>query len=208
MALDAKRRQKKLARKVAKRKTALVQKKQGAGMPASLARAPLYRCYAMEPGSDVGMGMGMGDVIVSRRLSDGSIAAGVFLLDLDCLGVKDAFLRQLTPQAFDELVASLGTSHSLIPVEAACARKLVEGAVAFAAELGFEPHKDYDAARRVLGDVDPAECTREFSYGRDGKPLYVPGPSDSPARIREVMATLERRVGAGNYDYLKGEPVS
>lgn len=87
-------------------------------------------------------------------------------------------------------------------IHPSCARKLVESAVTWAESIGFSPHKDYKSAKKIFGDIDAATCPREFEFGKDGKPFYVSGPNDSPAFVRKVVNTLERRVGAGNYDYL------
>ena len=40
----------------------------------------------------------------------------------------------------------------------AYARKLVEGAMADARDLGFDPHVDYRIAKAIFGDVDAAAC--------------------------------------------------
>src|SRR5205823_995245 len=84
----------------------------------------------------------------------------------------------------------------------ACARKLVEDAVAYAAKLSFAPHPDYKAACRVLGGLDAGGCETVFTFGQDGKPFYIQGPHDSPAFAQRVMNSLASRCGEGNYHYI------
>lgn len=84
----------------------------------------------------------------------------------------------------------------------ACARKLIEGAVAYARSLGLEPHSDYWRGARVFGGINPDDCQQEFVYGKDGKPLFVQSPNDSPQFAERVMAILTRRLGAGGYHYV------
>src|SRR5205807_7457937 len=91
-------------------------------------------------------------------------------------------------------------------VHPSAARKLVEGAVEYALALGFHPHADYAKARHIFGDIDPAECTEEFEFGKDGKPFFVAGPYDTPNRCRLILNTLERSCGAGGYDYMMPIP--
>ena len=81
----------------------------------------------------------------------------------------------------------------------AYARKLVNEAAAYAADLGLPPPPDFHAIERLFGEVDAAACTETFTFGQDGKPLYVPGPNDTPARIRQVLARLQARLGPDGY---------
>ena len=88
-------------------------------------------------------------------------------------------------------------SEEITPPETRC---LVEGAVEFARDCGFGPHPDYRKARGIFGDVDPSECTTEFTYGRDGMPVYIAGPYDSPQRQHQIISTLRTRCGDDGYD--------
>src|SRR4051794_7085450 len=77
------------------------------------------------------------------------------------------------------------------PIE--LAQHLVHGAVAFAAGLGFSPHPDFAAARGYLGELDEP-CA--MTFGRQGRPLYVPGPNDDPIA---VMRALKETVGSDGF---------
>src|SRR5262245_40463163 len=46
---------------------------------------------------------GLGQVILARQHPDGRIACGGFLVDVFCLGVKNAFWKLLPPSEFEEL---------------------------------------------------------------------------------------------------------
>jgi hypothetical protein len=146
--------------------------------------------------------IGMGNLFFSRSLPDGRIALAGFLLDTFCLGVKDAFVGIATKEEYFQCTRRRFTEENLQPMQPACFRKLVEGGVAYAQDLGFPPHADYALASQIFDDVQASDCSTHFEYGREGKPFYVPGPHDSPARIQTILDQLERRVGEGNYDYL------
>jgi hypothetical protein len=88
------------------------------------------------------------------------------------------------------------------PFSPAAVRKYVEGAVAYARDLGFAPDEDYQAARGIFGDIDPASASETFEYGKDGKPFYISGPNESSHRVREIVATLARVKGEGGFDFL------
>ena len=40
------------------------------------------------------------------------------------------------------------------------------------------------------GDVDASQCETTFEYGRDGRPVFIPGPHDSPAHCEEILSTI------------------
>jgi hypothetical protein len=209
MTIDPKKRQKKLAKQKAKRKTKVLDHRRWQqGKPSifvplefeSGARAPILECLMTEEIFDGGIGQ----VIVSRMAGSGLVAAGVFLVDIFCLGVKNAF-PMLQPRAkYEHYIGMTKQQSPLVQIEPAYAKKLVEDAIAYARDLGFEPHEDYRVARKVLHDIDTTVCEEQFTFGKNGKPFFVSGPNDSPQRSRQIIEILERRCGSGGYHYLVG----
>jgi hypothetical protein len=121
-----------------------------------------------------------------------------YLVDTWCLGVKNALgPKRMARRDFDELkrvyFAQWGSPGIPIPVE--LAQHLVFGAVQYARRLGFEPHRDFRRASRLLGSWSGPSA---IMFGREGKPYYVNGPYEDPER---VLATLERTVGRGGFHY-------
>lgn len=147
---------------------------------------------------------GIGTVIVARPKSGGRVEAGVFLVDVYCLGVKDAWLMAGPAAEYDELLERYQANYPLSPHPAAYGRKLVEEAVRYARDLGLPPHRDYKRAARVFGGIDPAACTATFTFGLDGKPFFMVGPSTSPAQAKRIIEHLRAKCGEGNFHYLVG----
>ena len=206
MAIDPKKRQKKLAKRKAQRKEKnkklMVQQQRQVAYESNpvafAARYPIHQCL-----SNVAVfAGGMGTVIVSRLAPNGDIVMGMFLLDTFCLGVKTAFARVLTPFEYDQMVSEVRANELLQTVEPSYARKLVEGAAAYAASLGFKPNADYQATKEIFGDIDASDCTDEFSFGKMGKPFFIAGPTDSPLKRRQIITSLEKNVGVGNFDVM------
>jgi hypothetical protein len=147
---------------------------------------------------------GCGYLVGSRFGADGRIETGFFLLDVFCLGVKDAgfhcfnsivdYQESLVDRLFPD-----GNSVRMTPV---AARKLTEDAISYARALGFSPGADYKKASRVFGGITTADCDEEFVFGQNDKPLYIQGPSDSPARVERILRALEARCGEGGYHYI------
>lgn len=191
MASDPRRRQKKLARKKSKRKARVAAvRKAGSNsqsmLVAAAARGPVERCQIPPYLFDTGMG----SLFFSRRSADGTLITAAFLLDTFCLGVKDSFALTVSASELDQRLAEQGQTY--VDIAPACARKLLHGVVAYANGLGLRPHKDYAGLERIFGDIDPQECDIEFEFGRDGQPLFIPGPHDDPAMIRRVERALGR----------------
>ena len=213
MALDARKRQQKLAKKAAKRKAVVATKKSLGEMGGLASRgrqvlptasAPIHECLVAESLFDIGIG----DVIVSRKMPNGFIGAAFFLVDVFCLGVKDAFYDVLSPAEYDFRLSGL-QHETFRAIDPTCARKLVEGAEAYARDLGFPPHADYPRARQIFGDLDATVCLTHYVFGKDGKPFFMSGPYDTPTRCRRIIDTLTRRCGPEGFHFVVagGEPL-
>lgn len=146
---------------------------------------------------------GLTDVLVTRTRDDGMTDIGVFLVDVWCLGVKDACLvSDASPSELEEILSRHLPVAEGERIHPACARKLIEGAIAYAAQFGFAPHRDYRKARRVLSGIDATVCPEEFVFGCEGRPRYMRGAGDSDERVTRVCAMLEAHCGPGGFDFV------
>jgi len=146
---------------------------------------------------------GLVAVLVARHYEHSSKAqVSGFLLDVWCLGVKDAqpadAMSYTELAEYRQLFFSNFESHVQVP--AVFARDVVFGSVAYSRGLGFEPHDDFESAASVLGESQSPSVIR---FGRDGRPFYMDGPHDDPAY---VLRTLNRVVGDGNFGYAVEAP--
>jgi len=198
-------RQRQAARKRAKRQAERNKRGPTEGKKASLlqeaqraASCPVYECLSSGSISE----SGIGNVMMARRFPDTTIGFAVFLVDVYCLGVKDAMFASMTRDQYAMSIDALRSRENLVPMDPCCARKLVERSIAYAKRLGFTPHSDYVLAKPLLADIDTEACETEFEFGRDGKPFYVAGPNDSPAKVKRIINTLSRRVGRDGFNFL------
>jgi hypothetical protein len=202
MAGNDRKRQKKLERKNARRKEMkVIARQESGGLPAQLSQAakyPILHCWMTNSNFDSGMGM----VVISRQMPDGTVGFANFLVDPWCLGVKDVHVGLMHRTEYDEKIdRRMRADHPGrdVPPEDAC--KYVTGAVAYARELGFSPHPDYAKGMILFTGVDPAASKATFEYGYEGKPHYVSGPHEGMRRVRQVLAILENHCGKGGYNY-------
>ncbi|MGI5870318.1 MAG: hypothetical protein ACOX9C_12870 [Kiritimatiellia bacterium] len=147
-------------------------------------------------------GRGIGPVIVTRRLPDGAIAAGVFLVDAWCCGVKDAFFKVFDEEGFEDFLEGLSGGVAYESAAPERAAKLIADAVDYAGRLGLDPHRDYADASLVLHGIDIARCDEAFEFGRNGRPCYNPGPNETDERIEHVLQCLAKNCGAGNFTFV------
>lgn len=140
------RRQKALARQKAKRKKARgVDPFFSSAFEESLLlapQAPVYECKVPKRLFE----MGIGNVVFARQLSSGRIGASFFLLDVFCLGVKNAFYRLVDRSEYAQMIEKLDRNEPFEEIDPACARKLIEGGVEYAQRLNLRPHPDYKSA--------------------------------------------------------------
>ena len=199
-------RQKKIAKQKAKAKAAR-QHQMNQGVPfehrfgvsrADTQRAPVFGAWVSETIFE----NGMGTVIIARELDNGSIAAGIFLVDAWCLGVKNAFFRPFAPSDFEEMLAYTHNREPLEEQSPEYAAKLIGDVVDFSRKLGFSPHADYGDAISVLAGIDRSLCDENFIFGKDGKPFYIAGPHDTPFRAQQICAQLASICGEGNYHFM------
>jgi hypothetical protein len=142
--------------------------------------------------------LGIGEVVVCRFKGGGRVEAGFFLLDVFCLGVKNAIYHTFdSEKEFREEFLSVSAT-SLQP--GPYGRKLVEGAVRYAESLGISPHSDYKKAARVFGGINPADCGEKFVFGRKGRPLLVQTPDDDEEKFERINTMLEIRLGKDGFD--------
>ncbi len=205
MAKSKKSKQRKVAakrgRKRVKRKQTLSKRRQAQVVSmAGAARYPIHEVLLQDLIFEQGLGVG----ILSRRLPDERIAMASFVIDAYCLGVKDATARIMNLFDYQGYVDQVELTASLSAVEPAYLVKLVKESVAYAKDLGFNPHRDYKKARNIFGDIDPNTCTETFEFGKDGKPLYISGPLESAAKVRRIVDQLTKRLGPDGFDFLVG----
>ncbi|MBI3851286.1 MAG: hypothetical protein HY298_13580 [Verrucomicrobia bacterium] len=146
--------------------------------------------------------VGLGYVLFTRFRA-GDAESGVFMLDVYCRGVKDAFYTRSSEVEYRRTTLDrILKPDTRRPLDPPAARKLVEGAVAYARNLGFAPHPDYAQACRVLGGTSAADSAATFTFGKNGKPFYVQGRFDSFETCLRALNQLRARCGNDNFDFL------
>lgn len=144
-------------------------------------------------------------VLIARRSpNSGKVAAGSFLVDLQCLGVKSAQVRLHKDVAEYNagLRARIVGRMSMMQADFNLAAKVVLTGLDYAAGMGFKPDPVFAQAEPLLSGANIAACpTPVQTGGPEGKPFFINGPYDD---VDKVIAQLRCSVGEGNFHYLIG----
>lgn len=145
---------------------------------------------------------GFSPVIISRKRANGNMIACTYLVDLYCLGVKETmFIHDIDPYSYEENIKQMGESMGLsfVKIDPMLAFNIIYGAVEYAEDLGFDPHKDFTKTTEYLLDEVSTIEYMEIEFGKDGKPFFVAGPYDNS---EQIYATLKKNVGEGNFEFI------
>ncbi len=185
-----KNRQKKLAKRKAQSKTKQKQGRQSRQFSKGFAfTGTICDCFAS-------YSEGMMSLYLARKRGALYTVSGI-ILDLYCLGVKDAFLAKVNKFEYAEIQSR--KTQELSPEQA---KRVILDGVEYARKLGFEPHKDFKKSFMAYDEIDADGVECEFEFGKDGQPFFFAGPFDSPKKCKKIMETLENSCGKGNYYYV------
>lgn len=123
MALDPKKRQKKLLKKSAKRKEKKIQINSNKSNETSeeIANYPIYECLVPDKIFETGMG----NVYFARKTPAGHVYVSGFIVETFCMGVRRALYYTYTMSDYYELVNK--SKENLVVKTPSYLRKLVEG---------------------------------------------------------------------------------
>lgn len=206
MALSEKQKQKKLAKKKQKRKIhvkALNLNKTAINKTDDYADLQIYECLT----PDNLFESGLGTVIIARRTPDGGIALSAFVVDVFCLGVKNALFKVTSEHEYEQTVKpQLMSDYEDVEfkkIQPSCARSLIEGAVEYAKNLGFSSHPNYKDAKQIFGDIDATVCPVKYHYGKESKPCYIRGAHESTKEAEEIINKLVNKCGQDEFEYIE-----
>lgn len=194
----------KRARKAQRRKHIVAEKRRAealdATLPASVLRAadmPIQHCLISESLFE----LGMGTLVLARGVTPHHVALSAFLIDVFCLGVKDVTFQTIDAEAFDMYIAGTDAASPMVPADPNYARKLLREVTAWSRSIGFAPHRDFAAVERIFGDVNANASDAVFRFGREGKPIYIPGPNDTAPLIQRRIEQLEKLLGSDGFHF-------
>lgn len=161
---------------------------------------PIFGCWIMGGWYETGIT----PVVVAREQEPGKVMFANYMVDLTCLGIKDAYTRTDIPLSKFERVLTEMCNDEPEKCSVELAHEVIYGALEFAEHYGFKPHPDFQAqmADLMLDAPEAHPRVDHVAFGRDGKPYYISGPYDDERRSKFILDTLNRTAGQGNFNFL------
>ena len=163
---------------------------------------PIMGCWVMEGWQDEGIT----PVVIARQQQPDKVIFAVCLVDIYCLGIKDAYANaDISLQKFQDGLPKM-CSGAPEPCSVELAHEIIYGGLEYAEQYGFKPHFDFTAqfCDQVLDPPEIHPRTNNVLFGKDGKPFFVSGHYDDERKISSVINTLARTAGEGNFHYIAG----
>ena len=144
---------------------------------------------------------GVARVLFARIQPNDNIMFGEYIVDYFCAGVKDtSYASDVNRETFfNEVIPRLYSGTPPLDIEASLAHEIIWGAVEYAEGLGFDPHRNFREASRILDPAGKMPSGGSIDFGYQGRPLYIPAPDDNQVGI---IRRLIETVGLGNFYYL------
>jgi hypothetical protein len=140
---------------------------------------PLMGCWIMADWKE----SGITPVIVARQQPEERIIFGSFLVDIYCLGVKNAFWKIDMP--VNQFTRNLPDLCGGNPeqCQASLAHEIVYGSIEYARKYGFEPHRDFARASLILDPPELHPRNIMSSLAKMASPSSSAAPMIMPARL-------------------------
>ena len=165
-----------------------------------IGRFPIHECLIAD---NDWQNHGLAVFHVCRKATDARYFIAVYMVDTYCLGVKNTFVKMnLDKEQMLYTRRRLEDRYELTPHDYEDARSIILGALDYADALGFQPNVDWKDTRYLV-EAD-RDYTHKFQFGKDGKPLYIPGPDDNQRAIRAKLATVEHHYYNSSLSLLTG----
>lgn len=198
MSTSAKRKERQRHKRQEKR-TALMRAQSGSVYRRAGAHGEVVACYLNRNWRE----SGLASIHVLRRVPGGGLALGAFLVDIWCLGLKDAWGRlDITMEQFREMMDRYPAEADLVRVDVGVAQRLVAGGIRFARQNSFRLPAKYERWTALLGEIpDPASADLS-DFSADGKLCYVGEMED--LRRRLVRRTPQEFLQQPGLEFIVG----
>jgi hypothetical protein len=156
---------------------------------------PVYKCFLNSDWEATRLAL----VQVWRKHAGGKITAGSYLVDLNCLGVKDTGYFFSVPEE-DLLETIQDPTVSLKEIDYWLAHNIVFAGLEFAGEFDIKPHPEFSLTKFILEEDTEAIPVIEIEVGdeEDGKPHLV---EYQRGQYANALSKLKKNAGEGNFYY-------
>ena len=148
---------------------------------------PIYKCYVNKYWEETQLAT----ILIIRKHTNGNITTGYYLVDLKLRGVKDCIYKfNESSLQTDELIKRFPEIYEECDYN--LVHNIIHAGLEFAADYGFEPHKDFKTAQYVLEEDTDDIPLMEIPLGYDGVPVLELRPEQSG---QSEIALLKKTAG-------------
>jgi len=163
---------------------------------------PIHECWVNKEWKEDGLAT----LTIARKHTNGNFTLGIYLVDLKCLGIKDAhYFFNIYLHEYQEILDQHKLKFEIEKIDYTLAHNIIYAGIEYAEDYGFKPHKDFEVAKYIVEeDTEGIELLEITCGGSDGQPLYIRGPLDTDMRSDQIIAQLEKTAGTCNYHFIDG----
>ncbi len=145
---------------------------------------------------------GMCSILVTRQHSNGNFTSGIYLVDIFCLGVKEAECTfNETPNQYKDFKDKYFPEDIFEEIDYTLAHNIIYAGIEFAEDYGFHPCKEFGLRGQYIleEDTDDIELI-EIECGKNNMP-YVINADENREEATKVHDHLVKTVGVDGFLY-------
>jgi hypothetical protein len=161
-------------------------------------KLPIVKCSVNKGWEDTGMA----SILIARRHGSGKLTFCTYLVDTNCMGVKDTLYWFNEPQeTLREYEKHLASAYNVEEISYDLAHNIIFAAVEFAEEYGFKPHRNFTSVTQYFLEEDDDRISPiDIHCGdKNGEPFYVNNGYETPELQQRILNQLEKSAGKGHY---------
>jgi len=135
---------------------------------------PIHKCY-LNTNWQV---TGISDIIVTRKHSNGNYTIGQYRVDTLGIGLQNTVGRFNQTEEYlkliiDDLRSDETEDNIYLEVDYVLVHNIIYGAIAFADERNFKPHKEFSYTQFILEEDDENIELMDIEFGVDGEHHFI-----------------------------------
>ncbi len=153
---------------------------------------PIHECLINNEWEETGMC----DILITRKHNSGNFTSGIYLVDLYCLGVKNAECTfNKSPIEYAEIKEQYFHEDFFEKTDYTLVHNIIHAGLEFASDYGFNPCKEFIQRAQYILEEDTEDIELiEIECGKDNKPYIIVGDKnhqEAERALKHLKNTLK-----------------
>ncbi len=159
---------------------------------------PIHECLINNDWKETGIC----SILVSRKHSNGNLTSGVYLVDLYCLGVKEAeCIFNQFPIEYEDFKEDYFPEDFFGKIDYTLAHNIIHAGLEFASDYGFQACKEFNQRAQYILKEDTEDIELiEIECGKNDKPFIMVG-DDNRQEAERALKHLQNTLKPGDYHF-------